>query len=614
MYSEKTYNKIKVLSILFIVAFLIFVFRLAQLQFIQGEKYRQWSEGNRIDYRTIPASRGRIYLRNGEGLTIAVSNKMAYAASVIPANLADYPLEETIGNIAAILALDEENLLAKIQESPRSAKIPIKRKLSGEELLALEESFSDIPGLIIEKTPIRDYVYGSLGAHFLGYVGEISRSELNTFFPLGYKAGDFLGKTGLERYYESSLQGQEGLRQIEVNNVGKEVGTLGIKPPVQGSDLYLSIDYTLQRDVERYLADQIRGLQLIAPDNEDLKGGPTGGSVIVMEPQTGRILAMASYPTYDLNLFAGGIDPVELRLLQDNPLQPFFDRTVQVAPPCGSIFKIIVGLAALEHIIEDPQEKFFACPGFFELGDYKWLCWRDDGHGKQSFYDALANSCNVSFYTMGYLLYQKGGELIQKTAREFGLGRLSGIDIPSEQVGLVPDIAWKKEFAREPWYAGDTINLSVGQGSLQVTPLQLVNMVSAIVNGGHLMQPYLLEKIISAEGEVLFENKPRILNEADISQQSLIDIRKAMEAVVDYGTGWGQLGNFPIKVAGKTGTAQTVTHLERANHGWFVGYAPADKPEIAFVVFLEHGNDSKYALPIAKGLLETYFDLKEVVD
>lgn len=612
--SSDIIKKIKIVGLIFIFSFLILGGRLFQLQVIQGERYQYLSEGNRTDYRPIMASRGRIWANDDQGVTIFVSNRISYTASIIPANIsiANYDSlaesrKSVATNIAAILQLDADEVLAKIEQGPRSSPIRLKRHLTPYEVVSIEEKAAELPGVFIEKTPVRDYIYGNTAAHLLGYVGEISREELNALFHHGYRAGDLIGKVGLEKYYEPYLRGEDGLRQIEVNSVRLEVATLGVKPPSQGADIYLSLNIPLQIEVENLLREKIRSLQDQALYDPSLKGGPTGGAAVVLEAKTGRVLAMASYPTYDLTQFIGAMNVETFNQMQQNPHQPFLDRTIQITIPAGSVFKVMTGVTALEELTINPQSMLLYCTGEFRLGNHVWKCWKEGGHGALNFYEAMAYSSNVAFYQLGHQLSSVSGERLQHTAREFGFGYLTGIDLPSERAGLIPDQQWKRTVLNEPWYPGDMINLSIGQGSLLVTPIQVANMMGAIANDGLLMQPYLVDKVVDQKGNIVFENAPNVLNKIEIAPRTLSIIQQSLQDVVNYGTAARLMSNFPLKIAGKTGTAQTSSGQDLASHGWFAGYAPFDNPEIVFAVFIEHGNDSAYALEVARGLLEAYF-------
>lgn len=600
-------RRIKIGGLICIVIFSLLLLRLGQLQIIHGENYNRLSDSNRIENRPIPAPRGRIFMqKNGEPI-IAVSNRLAYSASVIPANIPPGELERICQELGRLLDMDPSEIEERIANAQRPLPVRIKRNLTSQQLLLIEENLSMLPGVIIEKIPIRDNVYGSLAAHLLGYVGEVSLAEISRFE--GYRSGDLIGKNGLERYYESYLRGVDGVRQIEVNAHRMEIATLGGRDPQPGADLFLNIDLELQKVAEQVLEEKILELQELAEEDEELLGGPTGGAFIAMEPNTGKILAMASYPTFDLNLFAGGIAREELEKLQNNYHRPFLDRNLQITPAPGSTFKVVSGLAVLKDLSVSKTRNVTSCSGTFSLGPQEWKCWRDGGHGNLTFFEALAHSCNVAFYRWGYELHNEGNDTIQQVARDFGFGHLSGIDLPNEKAGIVPDRNWKMDNLVGPWVPGDSVNMAIGQGDLQSTPLQLVNMINTIANGGYLMQPYIVDRVVDLNGEILFEGKPQVIKTPDISRDLIETMQTALVEVTEYGTGLRGFGDFEPRVAGKTGTAQTVPG--QANHGWYAGYVPADNPEISFVVFLEHGNDSGFAVDVGRAFLEHYFPQEE---
>ncbi len=602
-------RRIKIGGLICIIIFALLILRLGQLQIIHGEQYSRLADGNRIENRPIPAPRGRVFMQREGEPVIAVSNRLAYSASVIPANIPPGEMDNICDELGRILGMEPYRIIERIQSSQRALPVRIKRNLTPQQLLILEENLRELPGVIIEKIPIRDNVYGSTAAHLLGYVGEVSLSEISFFE--GYRSGDLIGKSGLERSYEPFLRGVDGIRQIEVNAHRMEIATLGIRDPQPGADLYISIDLDLQMIAEQVLKEKILELQEMAKEDEDLMGGPTGGSFIAMEPNTGKILAMASYPTFDLNLFAGGIERSELEKLQNNFHRPFLDRNIQITPAPGSTFKVITGMAVLKDLNLSLNRKTAQCTGTFTLGPQEWKCWRDGGHGQLTFFEALAHSCNVAFYRWGHELHHQGNDTIQKIAREFGFGFLTGIDLPNEKAGIVPDRDWKMNHLKGPWVPGDSVNMAIGQGDLQATPLQLVNMINTVANGGYLMQPFIVERIIDNNGEKIFEGKPEVIRTPDVSREIIETIQTALQEVTEYGTGLRGFGDFVPRVAGKTGTAQTVPG--QANHGWYAGYVPADNPEISFVVFLEHGSDSGFAVDVGRAFLEYYYPQEEEV-
>lgn len=596
-------RRLKSFLIFLISCFLILSGRLFQLQILQGEEYEVLSWRNRTQVLPIAAPRGKIIASDGR---ILVSNRFAFSTSIIPEQIRREDLFRVARSLASILSLDEEIIIRKVTEAGRSSiPIPVKRNISQKELVMIEENRRQLPGVIIEKEPLRDYVYGDLASHLLGYLGEVSRRELEILFSQGYRAGAIIGRDGLERYYEDFLRGIDGQRQIEVNSYGQEIRALGNQSPQPGYDLVLHLDYDLQVEAEKILRTHLERLEEEAYNDPEIVGPPTGGSIILMDPYSGAIYAMASSPYYDPNLFATGITAHRWDEIVKDQRNPLISRSIGKTPPPGSVFKLVTAAAAIEELGVRSDTRFFD-PGFFQLGGIRWYNWMDYGQGRISFLEAIAHSNNIVFYNLGHELHKLGQELLQNYAKEYGLGSLTGIDLPGEMPGVVPDDAYKRRTEKEMWYPGDSVNLSIGQGSLQTTPIQLTNIIAAIANGGALYRPRVVDEILTAEGEVFMENRASVLNTLSIPDRALEIIKRGLEDVISYGTA-STLRSLPIKIAGKTGTAET--GLGRPSHGWFIGYAPAQDPVIAFSVFLEHGSSSSRTLPLVYDLMVEYFQL-----
>jgi len=589
-----------------VAIFLLLIARLYYLQIYQGQRFKELSEGNRTSLRSISAPRGRIYDRNGK---VLVSNKLAYTLSIVPDDVKD--LDGILEKLNQIIDLDIKLARDKIEKAKRGKTVRLKRNISHEELVLLEENKSELPGVILEETPMREYVYDKLASHVLGYVGEISASELENLAEKGYNVGDIIGKTGLELYYEKYLRGKEGRELVEVNNVREKIRTLGVEEPIAGYDLILNIDSKLQEDVERILAKELDLLTKKAKEDEDVIEPPRGGAVIVTDPHDGSILAMASLPDYNPNLFVGGISQEDWTRLSTDPRKPLLNRAISTSAPSGSIFKIVTGTAGMEELGIKADTHFYD-PGYYETGGVRFNNWNIYGQGDVSFLEGIAWSNNTVFYKIGHELYKKDKTILQRYAHKFGLGERTEVDLDNEATGLVPDPDWRKNYFKKRedkiWYPGYTINLSIGQGNLRTSPIQLVNLVSAVANGGKLYQPLLVDKIVDRDGKVIKDLEPKLLNELSLSKGTLKTIQDGIKGVTTYGTARRAFEDLPITVAGKTGTAQT--GKGRPNHGWFAGYAPADKPEIAMVVFIEYGTSSGNTLPIAKEIIKDYFNLE----
>ncbi|WP_408954913.1 penicillin-binding protein 2 [Natroniella sp. ANB-PHB2] len=592
-------------TIIIALIFLVLVAQLYYLQIHNGEKYKKLSEGNRTSILPISAPRGKIYDQTGE---VLVSNELTYTVSLIPDEVDE--LDYALGMLERILELDKEKLKEKLINNQADKLVRLKRNISQEELIILQENKEQIPGLIIEKIPMRKYVNDNLASHILGYVGEISANELSNLSEDGYRAGDILGKTGLELIYEDYLRGERGRQQVEVNSLGQQLRVLGIEEPKPGHDLILNIDYKLQQTIEELLADKVKVIQEELEDEEHL---PIGGAVIVANPKNGDILAMNSFPDYNPNLFSSGISRKDWEKINTDLRRPLLNRAVNTSAPSGSVFKIVTAAAALEELGISGDDKFYD-PGYYEVAGTRFSNWYSGGQGEINFVDSLAWSNNTVFYELGHQLYKEDQTILQWYARQFGLGEKTGIDLKNEAQGLVPDPDWRRNnFQRVEdriWYPGYTINLSIGQGNLRASPIQLINVMNAIANDGKIYQPLLADKVVDQDGNIVEEIEPQLINDLSLSEGVMNAIKEGLEGVITHGTARSSFRDTEISLAGKTGTAQTGRN--NPNHGWFGGYAPADDPEISIVVFLEYGISSANTLSIVEGIMQEYFDLEDV--
>ena len=606
-------KRLTIFKLIIIVSFVFLVFRVGYLQFVRGDYYYQLSEGNRTSLRPISAPRGKMLDRNGE---IVVANTLAYNLFFLPNEVPpELSREEVFRKITDYTGYDleelEKNYQRELESAYNTAGILLRRNISRENMVILEENNDELPGVFVEESSIRDYIYGEISAHNFGYVGEISSSELRSMSDRGYeyRGKDIIGKTGLEREYELYLKGIDGLEQIEVNNVGEKVQTLGLKPPQPGNDLMLNIDMELQKVVHRTLEEELLDLSGRAEEDEELVK-PTGGVVIVMEPDSGRVLSMASLPSFDLNLFAGGISSEKYNELVEDPTNPLWNRPVRAVLPPGSIFKLVTGTAAIEKLGISGDRLFYDEDGLFRIPNWSrpFRNWHDEGEGELDFTRAIARSNNIVFYELGYKLFQEyRGEVLSDYAQKYGLGSKTDIDLPGEREGIVADPDWKRRNKDEGWYPGDSVNLSIGQGDLLTTSIQLIQIINVIANRGTAYRPYIVEEIVNSDGGLMrkFYSEEAFTVDFDSRVYDILEEGMVAATNTSYGTAGSEFMNFPVKVAGKTGTAQT--GWEGSNHGWFAGYAPVDEPEVSFLVFLENGNSSTFALPIASRILEEYF-------
>jgi penicillin-binding protein 2 len=414
--------------------------------------------------------------------------------------------------------------------------------------------------------------------------------------------GALIGKYGVEYRWENDLRGVDGGRQVEVDALGREIRPLGIVEPFPGNNLFLTIDLDLQKTAEEAYKDK-------------------NGALIAMDPKTGRLLAMVSKPSFEPDIFARNIQPEEWKSLVENPHHPLQNKGIQGQYPAGSVFKIITAIAGLESGMITPSTQFI-CTGAFPYGNRDFRCWKEGGHGAISLHRAIAESCDIYFYQVGLKV---GADLIAHYANEMGLGRATGISLPHEKSGIVPSSSWKKKRFGVPWYSGETLSFSVGQGYLNTTPLQLLMLISGVANGGKFYLPQVVEKVENIYGDELKGYPPVELGRANVSEKTLQIVREALRGAVNdpHGTGW-PCALKDVKVAGKTGTAQVVRlpenfkkgdinrmPLKFRDHAWFVAYAPFEDPKIAIAVLVEHGGfGASAAAPIAKKVIEKYLNLE----
>jgi len=637
---------------------------------VQGDYYQKAADYNRFRLESSPGPRGVIYDRWGH---LLVHNTPRIAVSVIPAYLPDDPAERYTLLLKLALLLDmpltnqvsqdraDGTVPASSVSPPPGAQGPgltgqdgggqkaimdilsqaelapyrpaqLKVDLSREVALLLEEQHLDWPGILVHAVPQRQYLYGSLLAHYLGYVGPIPAEQVEDYQARGYDPNqDQVGLTGVEHSFEDELRGTDGSRLIEVDIAGREVQAVGqVQAEVPGNNLRLTLDLGLQQAVTDILTRQMKAF------------GKKQGVVIAMNPQTGEVLAMVSLPSYDDNEFAGGISSKVLNALQTDANRPLVNHAIsgQFAP--GSIFKIVTSSAGLAEGVIDINTHLY-CGGTMWLPNrfypedpslaQPFYCWTHKyglSHGSLSIISALAQSCDIFFYQVGggyrTSFQGLGEEKLGYYSELFGLGSLTGIDLPGETAGLVPTSKWKRINYSESWVTGDTYNMAIGQGFVLVTPLQMVNAVSAIANGGTLYRPQVVHDVIGSEGQIVQAFAPDVIRQLPISSDLIAIVRQGMRAAVGSG-GTATAAAVPgVTVAGKTGTAEFF--IDRNNdrrpdrdregnlptHAWFIGFAPYDNPQIAVVVFVFGGGEgSTVATPIAGEIIKYYFsrDLEE---
>lgn len=556
--------KVKVIQIFFTVLFIFLWGCFFYLQIIKGDFYRKLSSRNSIRLINIPASRGNIYDRNSK---LVASNRLSFGVFVVPQEANDIDTE--IGIISKISALPHSVLERNYNRNRRAPFAPceLARDIPKHTAMLIEETKPRLPGVLVKEIPERDYLYKDIFCHVVGYIGEIDDIELQLLKPYGYNIKDLIGKDGLERYCDNVLRGKNGGMQIQVDNMGRQVKVLSFKRPKKGKDIVLTIDARLQRVVWNLMRDK-------------------KGAAVFMNPHNGEVLSLVSSPSFDPNESLG-------RLLRDKD-SPLLNRAVKGLYSPGSIFKVVVSLAGLETG-KITSETTFVCKGKLNIGNAEFECWNKDGHGAVDLRDALMQSCNVYFYNLGLIL---GVDVISEYARHFGFGKPAGIELYGEGKGFVPSKPWKKSVKKEVWFPGDTANLAIGQGYLLVTPLQIACMISAVANGGIVIQPHLLKAVGDVDN--VHKGNPAKLN---VNDENLEAVKRGMYAVVnDDGTGKRAFSEN-ISISAKTGTVQVVPGL--ISHGWFAGFAPSKNPEISFVVFVENcGSGGDIPAEIAKTAVE----------
>lgn len=556
--------------------FLLLIFRLFYLQVLKGGLYYEMSVNNYLRVIPLPGYRGCILDRYGRELA---TNKLSFCLEVLPDRLKDKDkvfelLEEEFG-------IRRAQLEEIYRTNYRAPFYPVKliEDIDKGRAIILKQKFNGVAGVKIVEEIKRYYPQGPLCAHVLGYLGEPSRKELEELKPYGYRYSSLIGKSGIEKSFEPYLRGSDGGMLVKVDNKGRVIEVLSEEKPGKGLDVYLTIDLNLQKKAEELL-------------------GGERGCFIVMDVRSGELLVLASSPGFDPNIFLGGDIEVINAILKSED-KPLLNRAIQGEYPVGSIFKLIVAIAGLEEGKLFKWNRFF-CPGFYELKGKRYRCWKENGHGWESLKEAIVHSCNVFFYQAS--LKVGAGQII-KYAGLFGFGKRTGIQLPYERCGLLPTPEWKRKALRQIWYPGDTVNLSIGQGYLLVTPLQVVRFMAAIANGGYLMKPLICKAI---DGIGCERQRPRKLA---ISAETLRFLRSALKDVVDDPTGTGQLAKLDaLKVAGKTATAE---NPHGAPHAWFAGFAPYKRPEIAFVAMVENGGGGGFiTAQIVREFLKYYFKYK----
>lgn len=567
--------------------------RLGWLQLAEAAKFKTLAENNRINVKLLAPSRGLIFDRAGRKLAV---NEQDFRVQVTPEQTDD--LQGSLDTLSRILSLrpsEKSAVLARARQQPGFLPIEIIDNLSWEQVAAIEVNMPDLPGISIDVGERRFYPEGPASAHLVGYVGAVSKDD-QTGNPLLNLPGFRVGKTGLEKTFEDVLRGAAGTSRIEVNVAGRMVRELDRQEGASGSDLNLSVDLDLQKKVQ------------------ELLGKEKSASAVVMDVHTGAIYALASSPAFDPNLFTTGIPQETWDLLMGDDTHPLNNKAAGGLYPPGSTFKMVTALAGLEAGVIKPTTRTY-CPGYYDIGEHRFHCWKKGGHGTLDLKGALAQSCDTYFYSLSRDI---GIDRIAAMAQRLGLGQILGVELPEERKGTVPDHVWKEKTFGKKWEQGETIVASIGQGYLLATPLQLAVMVARLVNGGKAVRPWLVAREAGKDTPNRIRSWPQI----GLDPASLALIKQGMDAVVadERGTAHPFMIKDELKaMGGKTGTAQVkrITMQERSegltrqedqpwkfrHHGLFVGYAPAVAPRYVTCVVVEHGGASGAAVPIARDIL-----------
>ncbi len=582
--SKKIFIFIQVLTVFLLLNFW-------KIQVLDHKKYWEKSEANRMREIVLPSQRGLIKDR---GETILADNKASFKVSIIRENCEDY--DKSCRKISRLLKIEEDVLKERIkryESFPVFKPIVIKENLSFEEVAVIEARKLEFPELFLQAEPKRFYPFGNLAAHALGYIQELSGEEIKNGLYQQRRLGDLIGKTGVEKVYESTLVGTDGEALEIVDSMGRSKGKIAKREPEKGQNIILTLDYALQEKAEELLEGR-------------------EGAVVMMDPQTGEILALASYPTFDPNKFIDRFTPEEWLDLINSPEFPLENRAIRGQYAPGSIFKLVIDLGALELGIID-EETTFTCKGEIEIYNEPFTCWVEKGHGEMNLIQGIRNSCNIYHYQVGKKM---GIDEISRYAKMLGFGAKTGIDLPGEKTGLVPNPQWKREVRKERWQPGETISVGIGQGPLMVTPLQVALYTSIIANRGRKVTPHLLNSQ-SLAGKRVFSEKDAV----DIELSTFETVIQGMWEVVNKGgTGWAaNVKGFDI--CGKTGSTQLIStekdkekkveeeeeEEETKTHSWFTGFAPRDNPKIVVTVIIEYGGmGGATAAPIARKLFNSY--------
>lgn len=572
--------------------FVIFIFfglilRMMYLQLYRGDKYAYLAEKNRFKLKKIESPRGKIYDRNGK---LVVTNGAGYRLVYLKERDNN---PEIVKEIREITDYDEEFIKKRIKNGeifPYTRENVLVESLDEETAHKLMEKIIDYPYLQVQTYSKRRYLYDTTASHSIGYVKKISEKEYEKLKDEGYSPRDIIGKDGLERTYDKELQGEDGYEYIEVNAFNRVQRRVAEeKVPVPGKNLYMTLDMELQQYME-----------------EQFKEDKRVGAFIAMDPKTGELITMVSYPTYSLNMFSSQILNEDWQKIINDPGRPLTNKTIAGEYPPGSVFKVVSAISFLENGI-DPKEKYLDRNGYYEIGKWRWRAWKAGGHGYVDMKKSIVESANPYYYR---LADQIGHKPIVETAHIFGLGEKTGIDIPGEKKGILPDVEWKKKVIGSGWYKGDTILLSIGQGYLTVTPLQIAVLYAAIANKGYTYSPHLAKSLVDFSGQKVEEILGKKHEIKNFPKKYYDILNDALIATVAQNNGTTKiLRRKDITVAAKSGSAQNAH--SKTTHAWVAGYFPAEDPEIVFTVVLEGaGGGGAMGGAMAKKFIDKYMEIK----
>ena len=593
--------RIAVVTAIMITMLALVSVRLYHLQVMQHQELSELADRNRIRLHRVPAPRGLVFDRKHRPL---VDTQPTFDAEIVPEDSTN--LSETIERLEGYLG--EDHVADKIAAADEEGRPPyepvlVEERLDWPKVVALEAHQLDLPGVSLEITPGRHYLFGRLAAHLLGYVGEVSRDDLIKL--TAYHMGDEIGKFGLERGWEPYLRGQAGGQEVEVDAVGRRLRVLKEIPDTPGESVVLTVDLDLQQVAEQAMQGK-------------------NGALVALDPNNGEILAMVSHPAFDPDVFGAGVRSADWHTLMSDPDHPLQNRVIQGTYPAGSTFKILDSIAGLQEgtLHEDTT---YSCGGGIWFGGREYHCWRKHGHGTIALHNAIVRSCDVYFYNTGQRL---GVDKLAHWGNLFGFGKKTGIDLDNEKAGVMPSSAWKQKRFHERWYPAETLSVAIGQGYVAVTPLQLAQFAAMVANGGVRYQPQFVKGIEGIDGGVAKAYPPIVEERVDISPETLQIVRDAMADVVNGAGGTAHKAALPgITVCAKTGTAQVVGNKgslvagededkmpeKYRDHAWLIAFAPKEHPQIAIACLVEHGGHGGSAsAPAVHDVMQRFFQLYPV--